>query len=74
MKKYTKKGNEENIDLIQNKNLELQNIRAHKLSGCLIKSRVKWVEYDEKPSSYFCHLGSRKCTSKIIPRIVDDND
>ena len=65
---------EENIDPIQNKNLELQNIRAHKLSGSFIRSRVKWIEFGEKPSSYFCHLESRNYTSKIIPRIIDNND
>ena len=65
---------EENIDLIQNKNLELQNIRAHKLSRSLIRSRVKWIEYGEKPYSYFCHLESKSYTSKIIPRIIDEND
>ena len=54
--------------------MELQNIRAHKLSGSLIRSRVKWIEYGEKPSRYFCHLESRNYTSKIIPKIIDDND
>ncbi len=58
---------------LKNKKQELENLRINKLKGSIIRSRVKWIEEGEKPTSYFFNLENRNFTSKIIPKIVKDN-
>ena len=52
---------------------DLETIRVKKVKGSLIRSRAKWIEEGEKPSSYFLNLENRNFTSKIIPKIQADN-
>ena len=57
--------------------LELEAIRIDtgKLKGAMIhvRSRAKWIEEGEKPSSYFCNLEKRNYVNKIIHRIEQDD-
>jgi hypothetical protein len=53
------------------KQQELENIRKRKQQGNYIRSRAKWVE-GEKPSKCFCALEPRNFTSKIIPRLENN--
>ena len=62
-------ASEGNVDELYNKKQELEKLRKHRLQGNYIRSRAKWVEEGEKPSSYFCKLESRNFTSKIIPQL-----
>ena len=42
------------LDTVETKKIELENIRKEKLQGIIIRSRVKWAEEGEKPTRYFC--------------------
>ena len=41
------------LELIETKKEELQNVRKEKLNVIIIRSRVKWAEEGEKPTKYF---------------------
>ena len=58
-----------NLTLLEQKKVELENIRKEKLQGHIIRSRAKWVEEGEKPSKYFCSLESRNFLNKTIKKV-----
>ena len=45
-----------NVELIEDKKKEVQNITEDKLYGNIIHSRAQWLQYGEKPSKFFVHL------------------
>lgn len=63
-----------NLDKIEEKKTELQNIRKEKIQGVMIRARVRWAEEGEKPTKYFCGLESRNYTSKTIFKVKKDDD
>ncbi|XP_061193791.1 uncharacterized protein LOC133202033 [Saccostrea echinata] len=63
----------DNVETLEEKNKELEDIRRQKMRGVLIRSRARWVEEGEKPSHYFCNLENRNFTSKIIPKVETEN-
>ena len=67
---------EMNLDLnkIEEKKTELQNIRKEKIQGVMIRERVRWAEEGEKPTKYFCGLESKNYMSKTIFKVKKDND
>ncbi len=46
--------------------LELDNLYIKKAKGAYIRSRAKWIEEDEKSTSYFCRLEKRRQSSNSI--------
>ncbi|XP_060063939.1 glycoprotein 3-alpha-L-fucosyltransferase A-like [Ylistrum balloti] len=61
-----------NINEIEVKKRELENIRKLRMKGSVVRSRAQWIEEGEKPTSYFFGLENRNFTSKIIPKIQID--
>lgn len=61
---------ERNIETINEKKKDLENIRNHKVNGCMVRSRAKWINEGEKPSNYFLNLENRHFTNKIIPKVI----
>ena len=39
------------------------------MQGFLVRSRVKTIEDDEKPTPFFCNLDKHNYTSKIVPKL-----
>jgi molecular chaperone GrpE (heat shock protein) len=64
---------EENIQTINSKKKDLENIRNHKLMGNMIRLNAKWINEGEKPTNYFLNLESRHFTNKIIPKLNKEN-
>ena len=62
-----------NLDDIENKKKELQELRQTKLKGSILRSKAQWIVEGEKPTKYFCSLESRNFTNKIIPKIQKEN-
>ena len=61
------------LETLEVKKKELEEIRLNKLKGSVIRSRAKWIEEGEKPTKYFFGLENRNFISKIIPRIEKEN-
>ena len=62
-----------NVNLLEVKQRELQELREEKLKGAFIRSRVQWLNEGEKPSRYFCSLERRNYLEKTIKRITKEN-
>ena len=52
---------------------QLYEIRKHKLEGVMLRSRCRYEDLGEKPTSYFLNLEKRSFTNKVITKIIDDN-
>ena len=55
-----------NFEACDKKKKELQDLRQKRLEGVRIRSRAKWINEGEKPSTYFCNLENRNFTSKAM--------
>ena len=64
---------EENFELIESKKDVLRAIREKRLKGTLLRSKARWIEEGEKPSSYFCHLENRNFVSKSMKTLISAN-
>ena len=62
-----------NINQLDEKKTELENIRKEKMQGIMVRARVRWAEEGEKPTKYFCNLESRNHINKTIFKITKDN-
>ncbi len=43
----------ENSDVLEDKRIELESIRAAKIKASLVRTKLKEYEYGDKPSKYF---------------------
>ena len=64
---------EEDLNLLENKKNKLNEIRKHKIEGVMIRSRCRYEDLGEKPSSYFLNFEKRKFPYKVITKIIEDN-
>ena len=52
---------------------QLYEIRKHILEGVMLRSRCRYEDLGEKPTSYFLNLEKRNFTNKVITKIIDDD-
>ena len=45
---------------------ELNNIIDHETAGLVVRSRIRWTEYGEKSSRFFCNLEKRSSEKKLL--------
>ena len=62
-----------NLEFLEQKKKELEDIRIKRIKGCIIRSKARWLEEGEKPTRYFFNLENRNYTSKIIPKLQKEN-
>ena len=53
---------DDNVKLLEDKLNQLQEIRAIKIQGMAVRSKVRWMTEGEKTSKYFCSLENGKLT------------
>lgn len=61
------------LEILEQKKSELENLRKEKLQGIMIRARIRWAEEGEKPTKYFCSLESRNYVNKTIPKVQRDD-
>ena len=61
------------LDILDEHKNKLETLRKDNLNGLIIRSRARWIEYEEKPSQYFCTLEKRNYINKNIKNIIDNN-
>lgn len=50
----------------------MENNRDHKLLESIIRSRVRWINEDEEPPTYyFYHLDNQYFINKSIPNLIN---
>ena len=65
--------NSEKLISLNEKKNQLYEIRKHKLEGVMLRSRCRYEDLGERPTSYFLNLEKRTFTNKVITKIIDDN-
>ena len=65
--------NSDKITSLNEKKKQLYEIRKHKLEGVMLRSRCRYEDLGEKPTSYFLNLEKRNFTNKVITKIIDDD-
>ena len=63
----------ENSTLLEEKKNRLYELRENIIEGVMIRSRCRYEELGEKPTSYFLNLEKRNFTNKVITKIIEDN-
>ena len=53
-------------NLLQDKKLELQNLRKIKMNGQKTRTRMQWLQQGERATNYFCKLENRNYIDKIV--------
>ena len=54
---------------LQEKQTCLEHLREVAIKSIMIRSRARWVEQGERPTSYFCNLEKRNYCNKTLPFI-----
>ena len=57
---------ESNVSELDESKNRLREIREHRLEGVALRSKVRWINEGEKPSSYFCNLENRNYLDKAM--------
>ena len=65
--------NSEKLISLNEKKNQLYEIRKHKLEGVMLRSRCRYEDLGEKPTSYFLNLEKRNFTNEVITKIIADN-
>ena len=58
---------------MEDKRNRLQEIRKNTIDGVMIRSRCRYEDLGEKPSSYFFNLEKRNFTNKVITKIIEND-
>ena len=67
-------NNQTVADLVQKQN-QLINVRNEKIEGVMLRSKCRYMDLGEKPTNYFFNLENRNYTSKVINKLIyDDNE
>ena len=62
-----------NSDLLEDKKIQLEEIRHKRLKGQMIRSRIISLDEGERPTKYFCSLENKNYLSKTIKKISIHN-
>ena len=58
---------------LQDAKNKLQEIRKEHIKGLFVRSKVKWIENEEKPSKYFLSLEKRNYINKTVNKLMHDS-
>ena len=72
-KLYEKRLNNDVMREIEEKELELQQIRTEKVKGILLRAKSRWKVECEKSTRYFCNLEKRHYTEKNMSKIITED-
>ena len=64
-------ANQEEINALDEKKNRLHDLRKNTIEGVLLRSRCRYEDLGEKPSSYFFNLEKRNFTNKVITKIIE---
>lgn len=67
-------ADESNMEQIEILKTELCDIRNYKMKGHMIRSKAQYIDQGEKPTKYFCGLEKHNFVSKVISKVVKEDD
>ena len=66
-----KSVSQEQIETLEDKKTRLHELRKNTIEGVMLRSRCRYEDLGEKPSSYFFNLEKRNFTNKVITKIIE---
>ena len=54
---------------LEDKQVELENIRRQKIKGYMTRTRLQWLGEGERPTSFFCNLEKKNFVEKTIKKL-----
>ena len=66
-------NNMSNFDLLDNKKIEIENIREEIMRGHQVRSRVQRLNERERPTKYFSSLEHRNYIDKAIKKVIKED-
>ena len=66
-----KSVSQEQIKTLEDKKTRLHELRKNTIEGVMLRSRCRYEDLGEKPSSYFFNLEKRNFTNKVITKIIE---
>ena len=57
----TRQDKDKVLEELEYKKNSLETLRKEKMDGELLRSKLKWMEFGEKPSNFFLNLKKKKC-------------
>ena len=64
----------DDIKTLEDKRNLLVELRKVKIEGTILRSRCRYEDLGEKPSSYFLKLENRNYTDKVMSKLIDENN
>ena len=64
----------DDIKTLDDKRNLLVELRKVKIEGTILRSRCRYEDLGEKPSSYFLKLENRNYTDKVMSKLIDENN
>lgn len=58
----------EKLSIVQNK---LEEFRKDSSKGLFVRTKVKWIEYGEKPTKYFLSLEKKNYVNKTVNKLEE---
>ena len=62
-----------NLEELEMKKKELENLRKVKMNGMMVRSRAQWLIDGERPSKYFCSLEKFYNAEKTVKKVCTDS-
>ena len=60
------------LEELEYKKACLEDIRKQKIDEAKLRSKLKWIEYGEKPSKFFLNLEKQNFVNRQIKKLIDD--
>ena len=65
--------NEKNIlEELEYKKASLEDLRKQKINDAMLRSKLNWMEFGEKPSKFFLNLQKQNFVNRQMKKLVDD--
>ena len=66
----SKADKDRELGTLNEKKAQLESLRKEKMEGIKMRSKIKWMEYGEKPSKYFLNLEKKNAVNKRICKLI----
>ena len=64
--------NKDVIEELEDKKNSLEDLRKQKVEDAILRSKLEWMEFGEKPSKFFLNLEKQNRINRQIKTLIDD--
>ena len=60
------------LEELEHKKGRLEDLRKQKIDEAMLRSKLKWIEFGEKPSKFFLNLEKQNFVNRQMKKLIDD--